>query len=80
MRADVHMDMVGGDLFKNKSVLHVTETPWSLPTFITDIGAAFAEAIRDAANRLHRGRQRKRRRRDRGPRRCAWYPQRILRG
>ena len=49
MRADVHMDMVGGDLFKNKSVLHVTQTPWSLPTFITDIGAAFAETIRDAA-------------------------------
>ena len=49
MRADVHMDMVGGDLFKNKSVLHVTETPWSLPSFITDIGAAFAETIRDAA-------------------------------
>jgi aminopeptidase YwaD len=49
MRADVHMDMVGGDLFKNKSVLHVTQTPWSLPTFVTDIGAAFAETIRDAA-------------------------------
>jgi hypothetical protein len=49
MRADVHMDMVGGDPFKNKSVLHVTETPWSLPTFITDIGASFAEVIRDAA-------------------------------
>jgi aminopeptidase YwaD len=49
MRADIHMDMVGGDLFKNKSVLHVTQTPWSLPTFVTDIGAAFAEIIRDAA-------------------------------
>jgi hypothetical protein len=49
MRADIHMDMVGGDPFKNKSVLHVTETPWSLPTFITDIGDAFAETIRDAA-------------------------------
>src|ERR1700761_5321622 len=49
LRADVHMDMVGGDLFKNKSVLHVTQTPWSLPTFITDIGADFAETIRDAA-------------------------------
>jgi aminopeptidase YwaD len=49
MRADVHMDMVGGDPFKNKSVLHVTETPWSLPTFITDIGDAFAETVRDAA-------------------------------
>jgi aminopeptidase YwaD len=49
LRADIHMDMVGGDLFKNKSVLHVTETPWSLPTFITDIGDTFAESIRDAA-------------------------------
>jgi aminopeptidase YwaD len=50
MRADIHMDMVGGDLFKNKSVLHVTETPWSLPTFITDIGNHFAQVIRDAAS------------------------------
>ena len=49
MRADIHMDMVGGDLFKNKSVLHVTQTPWSLPTFVTDIGATFAETIREAA-------------------------------
>lgn len=49
MRADIHMDMVGGDPFKNKSVLHVTETPWSLPTFITDIGDLFAESIRDSA-------------------------------
>jgi aminopeptidase YwaD len=49
LRADVHMDMVGGDPNKNKSILHVTETPWSLPTFITDIGDALAEAIRDAA-------------------------------
>ena len=49
MRADIHMDMVGGDLFKNKSVLHVTQTPWSLPTFVTDIGATFADTIRDAA-------------------------------
>ena len=49
LRADVHMDMVGGDPFKNKSMLHVTQTPWSLPTFITDVGMAFAETIRDAA-------------------------------
>ncbi len=49
MQADIHMDMVGGDPFKNKSILHVTETPWSLPTFITDIGDLFAETIRTAA-------------------------------
>ena len=50
MRANVHMDMVGGDPFKNKSKLHVTETPWSLPSVMTDIGAAFAEVIRDGAD------------------------------
>src|SRR3984957_1446999 len=49
MRADVHMDMVGGDPYKNKSILHVTETPWSLPSFVTDVGELFAETIRDGA-------------------------------
>jgi hypothetical protein len=49
MRADIHMDMVGGDPFKNKSVLHVTETPWSLPSVVTDVGVLFAETIRAAA-------------------------------
>jgi aminopeptidase YwaD len=50
LRADIHMDMVGGDPFKNKSVLHITATPWSLPSFVTDVGATFAEAIRDGAS------------------------------
>ena len=49
MRADIHMDMVGGDPFKDKAILHVTETPWSLPTFTTDIGNLFAEQIHAAA-------------------------------
>ena len=49
LRADIHMDMVGGDPFKNKSMLHVTQTPWSLPSFVSDVGMAFAETIRDAA-------------------------------
>jgi hypothetical protein len=49
LRADVHMDMIGGDPFKNKSILHVTETPWSLPSFVTDIGELFAKTIRDGA-------------------------------
>ena len=46
LRADIHMDMVGGDPFKNKSMLHVTGTPWSLPSFVTDVGATFADTIR----------------------------------
>ncbi len=49
LRADVHMDMVGGDPYKNKSILHVTEPPWSLPTFVTDVGELFAETIRAGA-------------------------------
>jgi hypothetical protein len=50
LRADIHMDMVGGDPFKNKSVFHVTSTPCSLPSFVTDIGAAFLAAIKTAAS------------------------------
>jgi hypothetical protein len=49
MVANIHMDMVGGDPFKNKSIFHVTATPWSLPSFVTDVGAAFAEVIRTGA-------------------------------
>ena len=49
LRADIHMDMVGGDPFKNKSILHVTATPWSLPSFVTDVGAALADVIRAGA-------------------------------
>ena len=50
LRANVHMDMVGGDPFKNKAVFHVTGTPWSLPSFVTDVGAVFLDAIRSAAS------------------------------
>jgi aminopeptidase YwaD len=50
LRTNIHMDMVGGDPFKNKSVFHVTATPWSLPSFVTDVGAAFLNAIQAAAS------------------------------
>jgi len=50
LRANIHMDMVGGDPFRNKSVFHVTGTPWSLPSFVTDVGAVFLDAIRTAAS------------------------------
>src|SRR5438270_1151872 len=49
LRASIHMDMVGGDFFKNKSIFHVTATPWSLPSFVTDVGATFMRAILDVA-------------------------------
>jgi aminopeptidase YwaD len=47
--ANIHMDMVGGDPFKNRSIFHVTSTPWSLPSFVTDVGAALADVIRSGA-------------------------------
>jgi aminopeptidase YwaD len=50
LRANIHMDMVGGDPFRNKSVFHVTATPWSLPSFITDVGAGFLDTIRTGAS------------------------------
>jgi hypothetical protein len=50
MRANIHMDMVGGDPFKNKSIFHVTATPWSLPSFVTDVGAFFLNVIKGAAS------------------------------
>ncbi|HKS76871.1 MAG TPA: DUF4910 domain-containing protein [Terriglobales bacterium] len=49
LRADIHMDMVGGDFFKNKSVFHVSGTPWSLPSFVTDVGAELMNVIRAGA-------------------------------
>jgi len=55
MRADIHMDMVGGDFLKNKSMLHVTETPWSLPSFVSDVGEMLAEAIKQGAYRYAAG-------------------------
>ena len=50
LRANIHMDMVGGDPFKNKSIFHVTGTPWSLPSFVTDVGTLFLDTIRAAAS------------------------------
>jgi aminopeptidase YwaD len=50
LRANIHMDMVGGDPFKNKSIFHVTGTPWSLPSFVTDVGSVFLDTIRTAAS------------------------------
>jgi aminopeptidase YwaD len=55
LRANIHMDMVGGDPFKNKSVFHVTATPWSLPSFVTDVGAVFLDTIRTAASEYAEG-------------------------
>ena len=42
--ANVHLDMVGGGPV-TKSVFHVTRSPASLPTFVSDVGEAFGEFV-----------------------------------
>ncbi|HKV39855.1 MAG TPA: DUF4910 domain-containing protein [Blastocatellia bacterium] len=43
MRAAIHCDMVGGDYQITKSVLHVTHTPRSLPSYVNTVGDIFAD-------------------------------------
>jgi aminopeptidase YwaD len=55
IRAVVHLDMVGGDPFITKSVLHVTRSPWSIATVTDDVEETFgryviAGAMRAAAD------------------------------
>jgi hypothetical protein len=45
MRAAIHMDMVGGDFGITKAVLHLTRTPASLPSAVSDVAAAFGEYV-----------------------------------
>ena len=49
MKAAVHLDMVGGDPFITKSVLHVTRSPWSIATITDDVEAIFARYVIDGA-------------------------------
>ena len=51
IRAAVHLDMVGGDPFITKSVLHVTRSPWSLATITDDVAEVFGRYVIDGAMR-----------------------------
>ncbi|HEX7374470.1 MAG TPA: M28 family peptidase, partial [Steroidobacteraceae bacterium] len=44
--AVVHMDMVGGGP-ETKAVFHVTESPASLPTFVSDVAKSFGEFVNE---------------------------------
>jgi hypothetical protein len=44
--AVVHMDMVGGGP-ETKAVFHVTRSPASLPTFVSDVAQAFGEFVNE---------------------------------
>jgi aminopeptidase YwaD len=49
IRAAVHLDMVGGDPFITKSVLHVTRSPWSIATVTDDVEEVFGRYVIDGA-------------------------------
>src|SRR3954469_14378541 len=49
IRAAVHLDMVGGDPFVTKSVLHVTRSPWSIATVTDDVEEVFGRYAVDGA-------------------------------
>jgi len=49
IRAAVHLDMVGGDPFVTKSVLHVTRSPWSIATVTDDVQETFGRYVIDGA-------------------------------
>ncbi|HET7745697.1 MAG TPA: M28 family peptidase [Vicinamibacteria bacterium] len=46
IRAAVHMDMVGGGP-ETKAIFHVTRTPASLPSFVSDVAEAFGRFVND---------------------------------
>jgi len=45
IKAAVHLDMVGGDPFITKSILHVTRSPWSLATVTDDVEETFGRYV-----------------------------------
>src|SRR5262249_760843 len=49
--AAVHLDMVGGDPFITKSILHVTRSPWSSATVTDEVEEVFGRYVIDGAMR-----------------------------
>ena len=43
--AVIHMDMVGGDTERTKSIFHITKSPMSLPTIVNDVAEIFGRFI-----------------------------------
>jgi aminopeptidase YwaD len=51
IRAAVHLDMVGGDPFVTKSVLHITRSPWSIASITDDVQETFGRYVIEGAMR-----------------------------
>src|SRR6185503_15493522 len=45
--ATIHLDMIGGDTEKTKSILRIEGSPPSLPSFVGDVGFALARWVND---------------------------------
>ena len=51
IKAAVHLDMVGGDPFITKSILHVTRSPWSVASVTDDVEEVFGRYVIEASVR-----------------------------
>ncbi len=49
IKFNIHMDMVGGGP-ETKAIFHVSRSPMSLPSFITDVGSAFGSFVNQSSN------------------------------
>jgi hypothetical protein len=49
IKAAVHLDMVGGDPFVTKSILHVTRSPWSVASLTDEVAEIFTRFVIDGA-------------------------------
>ena len=45
IKAAIHLDMVGGDPFITKSVLHITRSPWSVASMTDEVAEIFAQHV-----------------------------------
>lgn len=54
IKAVIHMDMVGGGL-ETKAIFHVSRSPKSLPSFVSDIGEAFGMYLNEASDKFASG-------------------------
>lgn len=50
-KAALHLDMVGGSHAVTKAILHLTRTPASLPSAVSDVSAVFGEYVIDGSRR-----------------------------
>lgn len=48
IKFNIHMDMVGGGP-ETKAIFHVSRSPMSLPSFVSDIGSAFGDYVNQAS-------------------------------